>query len=107
MKVSQEIRIQKFVENFILNLLWNLLKVVLIFFGFKSLVFIILPLVFEMILDSLFQLDINWLIIIKPSKNSEKLWKFVAVIQFFIEFLNLLNHFNEFAHDKGEDGYSK
>ena len=76
---------EEFVEKFILSTYWQLLEIIYVLMGYKSLIFVIFPFVLKMFLNLMFQEWINWQIWIKPFQYPEESSQVLSVIKAIIE----------------------
>ena len=72
-EIPQEMGVQKFIENAVLDLLRDLVKDVFVIIGVEGLVFITLPFVFEMFLDLVLKSDVDRCVVVKLFQNPKEL----------------------------------
>ena len=70
-----------------------------IFFLLECLVFIMLPFVLEKCLDSLLQIDVDWLHFVELLDGSEELGQVVPIIEVCIKLLECYQYLRKVAHN--------
>ena len=94
-----ELREQKFAVNLVLNFLGKLIKHSLLLLIVNGLVLISLPLVVEVLFDFIFQLNLDWHIIVKSSEQPEELRQIVSIIKISVQVFILIQNLDEDTHD--------
>jgi hypothetical protein len=107
LEVVKKFRKKELVKDAILNHLGNLLEQIKIIFLAKCLVFIVLPLVLKMILNSSFEVKVDRIILVKPLDDPKELAQAIPIVETPIKLFDLVDHLDELAHDKRKDGDSK